>query len=216
MNGSQPVDPIRLAMPSKGHLYEGIIEILKTAGYKVRRASDRQYEATIAGQPRFHVVFMRPTDIVLQVQEGRCHLGVTGMDVYAEHAFEATGRGGRPGPRLRRLPAGGRGPRELGRRGPRARPGRPDQRVQVGRQDVPGLDQVPGLGPPVLPQMGYLLLSTDRFRRGARASSQPGDRRRDRRLDQFGDYAEGQPAAGDRGGDRARFGGLPDRPRARL
>ena len=32
---------------------------------------------------------MRPTDIVTQVQEGRCHLGVTGMDVYAEHAFEA-------------------------------------------------------------------------------------------------------------------------------
>ena len=84
-----PIDPIRLAIPSKGHLYEGIIEILKTAGYKVRRASDRQYEATISGQPRFHVVFMRPTDIVLQVQEGRCHLGVTGMDVYAEHAFEA-------------------------------------------------------------------------------------------------------------------------------
>ena len=87
MNG--PVDPIRLAIPSKGHLYEGVVEILKTAGYKVKRASDRQYEAVIAGQPRFHVVFMRPTDIVLQVQEGRCHLGVTGMDVYAEHAFEA-------------------------------------------------------------------------------------------------------------------------------
>ena len=61
------VDPIRLAMPSKGHLYEGIVELLKTAGYKVRRASDRQYEATISGHPRFHVVFMRPTDIVTQV-----------------------------------------------------------------------------------------------------------------------------------------------------
>jgi ATP phosphoribosyltransferase len=83
------IDPIRLAVPSKGHLYDGIIEILKTAGYKVRRASDRQYEATIAGHPRFHVVFMRPADIVAQVQEGRCQLGVTGMDVYAEHAFEA-------------------------------------------------------------------------------------------------------------------------------
>ena len=80
---------IRLAIPSKGHLYEGVVEILKTAGYKVRRASDRQYEATIAGQPRFHVVFMRPTDIVTQVEEGRCHLGVTGMDLYAERAFEA-------------------------------------------------------------------------------------------------------------------------------
>src|SRR4051812_12558678 len=87
--GLPPPDPIRLAIPSKGHLYDGIVELLRTAGYKVRRASDRQYEATISGQPRFHVVFMRPTDIVIQVQEGRCHLGVTGMDVYAEHAFEA-------------------------------------------------------------------------------------------------------------------------------
>src|SRR6516164_6314134 len=83
------IDPIRLAIPSKGHLYEGIIDLLRTAGYKVRRASDRQYEATISGQPRFHVVFMRPSDIVTQVQEGRCHLGVTGMDVYAERAAEA-------------------------------------------------------------------------------------------------------------------------------
>ncbi len=83
------LDPIRLALPSKGHLYEGVVEILKTAGYKVRRASDRQYEATISGHPRFHVVFMRPTDIVTQVQEGRCHLGVTGFDVYAERADEA-------------------------------------------------------------------------------------------------------------------------------
>jgi ATP phosphoribosyltransferase len=87
--GAAHVDPIRLAVPSKGHLYEGIVDALKTAGYKVRRASDRQYEATIAGQPRFHVVFMRPTDIVTQVQEGRCHLGVTGMDLYAERAGEA-------------------------------------------------------------------------------------------------------------------------------
>ena len=91
MTASTPVvDPIRIALPSKGHLYDGIVEILKTAGYKVRRASDRQYEATIAGHPRFHVVFMRPSDIVTQVQEGRCHLGVTGMDVYAERAAEAS------------------------------------------------------------------------------------------------------------------------------
>ena len=81
--------PIRIALPSKGHLFEGIVEILKTAGYKVKRASDRQYEATIAGHPRFHVVFMRPSDIVTQVDEGRCQLGVTGMDVYAERAAEA-------------------------------------------------------------------------------------------------------------------------------
>src|SRR4051812_30720100 len=90
-SGPKPpaLDPIRLAVPSKGHLYEGVVEILRTAGYKVRRASDRQYEAIIAGHPRFHVVFMRPTDIVTQVEEGRCHLGVTGMDLFAERAGEA-------------------------------------------------------------------------------------------------------------------------------
>ena len=129
-----PIDPIRLAIPSKGHLYDGIIELLKTAGYKVRRASDRQYEATIVGHGRFHVVFMRPTDIVIQVQEGRCHLGVTGMDVYAEHAVETDeAHGGRPRPGLRRLPAGRRRARELDRRQPRHGPGRPDDRVQGGR-----------------------------------------------------------------------------------
>lgn len=79
------VDPIRLALPSKGHLCDGALALLRTAGYPVRRSSERQYEATISGHPRFHVVFMRPTDIVDQVCEGRCHLGITGMDVYAEH-----------------------------------------------------------------------------------------------------------------------------------
>jgi ATP phosphoribosyltransferase len=85
MAPSTAIDPIRLAIPSKGHLYDGLIEILKAAGYRIRRASDRQYEAMIPGHGRFHVVFMRPADIVEQVQEGRCHLGVTGYDVYAEH-----------------------------------------------------------------------------------------------------------------------------------
>lgn len=88
MSGLEP-ELIRLALPSKGHLHDGIVEILRTAGYKIRRPSDRQYEATISGHSRFHVVFMRPVDIVAQVQEGRCHLGVTGMDVYAEHRPDA-------------------------------------------------------------------------------------------------------------------------------
>ncbi|MFM1801990.1 MAG: phosphoribosyltransferase [Planctomycetota bacterium] len=90
MSHNLPIDPIRLAIPSKGHLYDGLIEILKSAGYRIRRASDRQYEAVISGHGRFHVVFMRPADIVEQVQEGRCHLGVTGFDVYAEHSIAAS------------------------------------------------------------------------------------------------------------------------------
>src|SRR5208282_3749171 len=83
-NMSTLIDPIRLAIPSKGHLYDGVVDLLKTAGYKVRRASDRQYEATISGQPRFHIVFMRPADIVIQVQEGRCHLVVAGPESWID------------------------------------------------------------------------------------------------------------------------------------
>jgi ATP phosphoribosyltransferase len=88
MSRDVTINPIRLALPSKGSLYDGTIDLLKTAGYKVRRPSDRQYEATIDGHCRFHIVFMRPADIVIQVQEGRCQLGVTGMDVFAERAIE--------------------------------------------------------------------------------------------------------------------------------
>lgn len=83
------IDPIRLALPSKGQLHDGAMELLRTAGYKVRRMSDRQYEAAVVGHPRFHVVFMRPTDIAIQAQEGRCHLGVTGRDVFAEQTVES-------------------------------------------------------------------------------------------------------------------------------
>jgi len=84
-----PLDPIRLALPSKGELADGAVDLLKSAGFKVKRTSPRQYEAQIAGRPRFHVVFMRPTDIVTQVHEGRCHLGVTGGDLHAERAAQA-------------------------------------------------------------------------------------------------------------------------------
>ncbi|HEX8204236.1 MAG TPA: ATP phosphoribosyltransferase [Isosphaeraceae bacterium] len=88
MTAPTPADapPIRLALPSKGSLGEGAGALLKLAGHKVLRHSDRQYVATIAGRPRFEVVFMRPGDIVAQVQEGRCQLGVTGLDLYQEYA----------------------------------------------------------------------------------------------------------------------------------
>lgn len=80
---------IRLALPSKGELADGALEVFRSAGYKVKRAGSRQYEAKIGGHPRFHVVFMRPADIVAQVDAGLCHLGVTGRDVHAERAFGA-------------------------------------------------------------------------------------------------------------------------------
>jgi ATP phosphoribosyltransferase len=79
-------ESIVLALPSKGHLFEGTINLLESAGYRVHRDSERQYEATLAGHPQFEVVLMRPADIAARVDEGCCHLGVTGYDVFAERA----------------------------------------------------------------------------------------------------------------------------------
>jgi ATP phosphoribosyltransferase len=81
-------EPIRLALPSKGNLSEGALALFAAAGFRIKRPNERVYEARIAGHPRFHVVFMRPSDIVAQVEEGRCQLGVTGGDIFAEHARE--------------------------------------------------------------------------------------------------------------------------------
>ena len=211
---STPIDPIRLAIPSKGHLYDGIIELLKTAGYKVRRASDRQYEATISGQPRFHVVFMRPTDIVIQVQEGRCHLGVTGMDVYAEHAFEAEQA-------VVVIP-------DLGYGGCRLVVAVPESWIDVGHiMDLVDLTtEFKAAGKTFRVSTKYPALVRQYFRKWGiyyyqlidsrgrpRAAPEPGHRRHHRRPDQLGHDAQGQPPARDRGRHRARLGGLPDRPR---
>ena len=158
---------------------------------------------------------MRPTDIVIQVQEGRCHLGVTGMDVFAEHAVETDLA-------LVVVP-------DLGYGGCRLAVAVPESWIDVSHimdlvdlttefkaagPDVPRLDQVPGPGASVLSQVRHLLLPVDRFGRGPRAAPEPGHRRHHRRPDQLGDDLEGQPPARDRGRDGAGVGRLPDRPRA--
>ena len=188
-------ETIRIALPSKGHLYEGIVEILRTAGYKIKRPSDRQYEAEIVEHRRFHVVFMRPSDIVTQVDEGRCHLGVTGMDVYAERASEADGT---------RVVA-----ESLGYGGCRLVVAVPESWVDVTHMldlvDLSAEFKAAGRGLRISTK--YPKLAGDHLRRwgvhdfrlieseGAPGTpAAPGHRRLDRGFDEFGRDPQGQPA----------------------
>ncbi|HRQ37353.1 MAG TPA: ATP phosphoribosyltransferase [Chloroflexota bacterium] len=78
---------IRLALPSKGALYEGTFDFLAACGLKVYRPNPRQYAATIPALPGLTVMFQRPGDIVTGVREGSVDFGITGYDVLAEKSF---------------------------------------------------------------------------------------------------------------------------------
>ncbi len=79
---------IRLALPSKGALYEGSFDFLAACGLKVYRPNPRQYAATIPALPGLTVMFQRPGDIVTGVREGSVDFGITGYDVLAEKGFD--------------------------------------------------------------------------------------------------------------------------------
>lgn len=85
----QSDSPITIAIPSKGELAPGAQALLKEAGYSIHRPNDRVYQATIRRHPRFRVLFLRPTDIVEQVQDGRATLGITGFDLFTEAGEES-------------------------------------------------------------------------------------------------------------------------------
>ncbi len=78
---------IRLALPSKGALYQDTFDFLANCGLAVFRPNPRQYEATIPGLPGVSVLFQRPSDIVVGVRQGTMDFGITGLDIVAEKAF---------------------------------------------------------------------------------------------------------------------------------
>ncbi len=75
---------IRLALPSKGRLFEPALALLSNAGLPVYKPNPRQYEATIPNLPGLNVLFQRPGDIIVSVRDGSVDFGITGWDVVAE------------------------------------------------------------------------------------------------------------------------------------
>ncbi len=78
---------IRLALPSKGILQKGAVDLLAACGMKIRRPNPRQYEAKIPALDGMTVMFQRPGDIVTSVREGSVDFGITGLDILQEKDF---------------------------------------------------------------------------------------------------------------------------------
>lgn len=74
----------RISLPSKGRLADDSLAFLDACGLTVYKPNPRQYEAIIPGLPELCVLFQRPGDIVVSVQEGSVDFGITGLDVVEE------------------------------------------------------------------------------------------------------------------------------------
>ena len=80
---------IVLALPSKGRLRDQTLEAMAGAGFAVREAADqRNYRATVDGEPGLEVAFLSASEISRELANGGIDLGVTGLDLVRESAAD--------------------------------------------------------------------------------------------------------------------------------
>ena len=76
------------AIPSKGRLMDKTIEMLDSAGLKLRRVGhERGYSGEIDGFDNVDVTYMSASEIAQFLKNGRVHLGITGEDLVQEAMF---------------------------------------------------------------------------------------------------------------------------------
>ncbi|KAJ7514546.1 hypothetical protein O6H91_23G049100 [Diphasiastrum complanatum] len=76
---------IRLALPSKGRMAEGTINLLKECQLSVHKPNPRQYTADIPELDNLEVWFQRESDVVRKLLSGDVDLGIVGYDIVAEY-----------------------------------------------------------------------------------------------------------------------------------
>jgi ATP phosphoribosyltransferase len=74
-----------IALPSKGRLQEQSINFLSGCGFDVRRVGNgREYVSSLVGIDDVDVIYMRPDEIPVRIEQGDAHAGITGEDLYRE------------------------------------------------------------------------------------------------------------------------------------
>lgn len=78
---------LRIAVPNKGSLSDSTVEMLREAGYKVRRDTKELIVADVDNDVEFF--YLRPRDIAIYVGSGTVEAGVTGRDLLLDSGSEA-------------------------------------------------------------------------------------------------------------------------------
>jgi ATP phosphoribosyltransferase len=79
---------LKIAIPNKGSLSEQAIQLLKDAGYRVRKDSRQLVVEDASNGVQFF--YLRPHDIATYVGSGTLDLGITGFDLLLDSHSEAT------------------------------------------------------------------------------------------------------------------------------
>ena len=73
---------LQIALPNKGALAEGAVELVREAGYRCRRAGRELTVRDAENEVTF--LFLRPRDIAVYVSNGVLDLGITGRDMLVD------------------------------------------------------------------------------------------------------------------------------------
>src|SRR3954452_25475319 len=82
-----PRPMLRIAMPNKGSLSDATVELLREAGYRVRRDTKELVVADAENDVEFF--YLRPRDIAVYVGSGTVDAGVTGRDLLLDSGSSA-------------------------------------------------------------------------------------------------------------------------------
>lgn len=79
---------LRIAMPNKGALAEASTQLLREAGYRVRREAKEL--VVVDGEQQVELFYLRPRDIAVYVGRGHLDVGITGRDLLLDAGAPAT------------------------------------------------------------------------------------------------------------------------------
>lgn len=79
------VDPLVIALPSKGRIHDPVASWLAARGVSLARdKSSRGYSATLAGISGVEVRLLSASEVAPALADGKVHVGVTGLDLLSE------------------------------------------------------------------------------------------------------------------------------------
>lgn len=88
-----PLNPLILAVPSKGRLQENVHAFFARAGMALTQARGaRDYRGALSGVDNVEVAYLSASEIAAALASGAAHLGVTGEDLVRENILDADAR----------------------------------------------------------------------------------------------------------------------------